>query len=171
MLTEEPWRSDEWPYDVLDGVHYVHSLVNRQHVINVASYMVRGVRFDLIIPLDEYDVQTAGVLREHFVLPGLTASEAHPFNDKLAMRVRTKAAGIPSKQPRASAVQTSPTWLNTPPVSIRGWSGRAWKWPACALNATLCRCCVAITPASWSVWPIRNILTCQLTPTRRWFGG
>lgn len=95
LLTEERWRGDEWPYDALDGVHYMHSLVNRQHVINAASYMARGVRFDLIIPLDEYDVQTAGVLREHFVMPGLTASEAHPFNDKLAMRVRTKAAGIP----------------------------------------------------------------------------
>ncbi len=95
LLTEERWRGDEWPYESLEGIHYMHSLANRQHVINAASYMARGLQFDLIIPLDEYEVQTAGALREHFVMPGMTASEAQPFNDKLAMRVRARAAGIP----------------------------------------------------------------------------
>ena len=55
----------------------------------------RGLKFDLIIPLDEYEVETAGILREHFQMPGMLASEARPFNDKLAMRVRARAAGIP----------------------------------------------------------------------------
>jgi len=96
LLTEERWRGEDWPYDVLDGIHYMHSLANRQHVINAASYMARGVRFDLIIPLDEYEVQTAGALREHFVMPGLTSCQAQPLNDKLAMRVRARAAGLPT---------------------------------------------------------------------------
>jgi hypothetical protein len=95
LLTEERWRGDEWPYESLDGVHYMHSMANRQHVINAASYMARGLKFDLIIPLDEYEVETAGILREHFQMPGMLASEARPFNDKLAMRVRARAAGIP----------------------------------------------------------------------------
>lgn len=94
LLTEERWRGDEWPYDALDGVHYMHSMANRQHVINAASYMARGLKFDLIIPLDEYEVETAGILREHFQMPGMLASEARPFNDKLAMRVKARAAGI-----------------------------------------------------------------------------
>jgi hypothetical protein len=95
LLTEERWRGDEWPYESLDGVHYMHSMANRQHVINAASYMARGLKFDLIIPLDEYEVETAGILREHFQMPGMLASEARPFNDKLAMRVKARAAGIP----------------------------------------------------------------------------
>jgi biotin carboxylase len=95
LLTEERWRGDEWPHDALDGVHYMHSMTNRQHVIHAASYMARGLKFDLIIPLDEYEVETAGILREHFQMPGMLASEARPFNDKLAMRVRARAAGIP----------------------------------------------------------------------------
>jgi biotin carboxylase len=95
LLTEERWRGDEWPYEALDGVHYMHSMANRQHVIHAASYMARGLKFDLIIPLDEYEVETAGILREHFQMPGMLASEARPFNDKLAMRVRARNAGIP----------------------------------------------------------------------------
>lgn len=94
LLTEERWRDDEWPHESLDGIHFMHSTANRAHVINAASYMARGVKFDLIIPLDEYDVETAGILREHFQMPGMLASEARPFNDKLAMRVRARAAGI-----------------------------------------------------------------------------
>ncbi len=95
LLTEERWRGEEWPYDALDGVHYMHSLAIRQHVIHAASYMMRGVAFDLIVPLDEYEVETAGLLREHFQLPGMTASQARRFSDKLAMRVHAQAAGIP----------------------------------------------------------------------------
>lgn len=95
LLTEERWHDDDWPHESLDGIHFMHSMANRAHVINAASYMARGLKFDLIIPLDEYEVETAGVLREHFQMPGMLASEAQPFNDKLAMRVRARAAGIP----------------------------------------------------------------------------
>lgn len=95
LLTEERWRDDEWPHESLDGIHFMHSMANRAHVINAASYMARGLKFDLIIPLDEYEVETAGILREHFQMPGMLASEARPFNDKLAMRVRARNAGIP----------------------------------------------------------------------------
>jgi hypothetical protein len=123
LLTEERWRGDDWPYDALDGVHYMHSMANRGHVINAASYMARGVKFDLIIPLDEYEVETAGVLREHFQMPGMVASQARPFNDKLAMRVRAKAAGIavPDFTPvfnydalRDWMARTPPPWLLKP---------------------------------------------------------
>ncbi len=123
LLTEERWRDEEWPYESLEGIHYMHSLANRQHVINAASYMARGLQFDLIIPLDEYEVQTAGALREHFVMPGMTASEAQPFNDKLAMRVRAKAAGIPVPEftpvfnydvLRAWMAHVPPPWLLKP---------------------------------------------------------
>jgi hypothetical protein len=94
LLTEERWRGDDWPYDQLDGVHYMHSLVNRQHVINAVSWMSRALKFDLIFPLDEYEIETAAVLREHLQMPGVGVSAAHVFNDKLAMRNRAQAAGI-----------------------------------------------------------------------------
>ncbi len=94
LLTEERWRGDAWPYEALDGVHYMHSLNNRQHVINTVAWMNRGLRIDLIMPLDEYEIETAAVVREHLQMPGMSVSAAHVFNDKLAMRVRAAAAGI-----------------------------------------------------------------------------
>jgi hypothetical protein len=94
LLTEERWRGDAWPYDLLDGVHYMHSLVNRQHVINTVAWMMRGMQVDILMPLDEYEIETAAVLREHFQMSGTGVSEAHVFNDKLAMRFRAQAAGI-----------------------------------------------------------------------------
>ncbi|RMG65844.1 MAG: ATPase [Chloroflexi bacterium] len=123
LLTEERWRDDAWPYESLEGIHYMHSLANRPHVLNAASYMARGLQFDLIIPLDEYEVQTAGALREHFIMPGMTASEAQPFNDKLAMRARAQAAGIPTPEftpvfnydvLRAWMARVPPPWLLKP---------------------------------------------------------
>ncbi len=95
LLTEERYRGDEWPYESLDGVHYMHSLSNRQHVINAVAWMSRGMRIDILMPLDEYEIETAAVLREHFQMPGLGVSQAHVFNDKLAMRVRARAADVP----------------------------------------------------------------------------
>lgn len=95
LLTEDRWRGDEWPYEQLDGVHYMHSLTNRQHVINTVAWMARGMKIDLIMPLDEYEIETAAVVREHMQMPGTGVSAAHVFNDKLAMRMRASAAGVP----------------------------------------------------------------------------
>lgn len=95
LLTEERWRNDDWPHDSLDGTHYMHSLADRRHVINTVAWMNRGMKIDLIHPLDEYEIETAAVLREHLQMPGIDASQTRVFNDKLAMRIRAKAAGIP----------------------------------------------------------------------------
>jgi biotin carboxylase len=50
---------------------------------------------DAIVPLDDYDVETAAALREHLRLPGLGETGARYFRDKLAMRTQASAAGIP----------------------------------------------------------------------------
>ncbi len=94
LLTEERWRHEDWANQHLDGAHYMHSLVNRQHVINTVAWMMRGQKFDLIIPLDEYEIETAATLREYFQIPGIGVSDAHVFNDKLAMRMRAQAAQL-----------------------------------------------------------------------------
>ncbi|MCS6774828.1 MAG: hypothetical protein NZ693_12065 [Thermoflexales bacterium] len=123
LLTEDRWRGEDWPYDALEGIHYMHSLAIRQHVLYAASYMARGVQFDLIIPLDEYEVETAALLREHFQLSGLTVSQARLFTDKLAMRNRARSAGVPVPEftpvlnydvLRAWMARVSPPWLLKP---------------------------------------------------------
>jgi biotin carboxylase len=50
---------------------------------------------DLFVPLDEYEVETVALLREHLRMDGRSWSETQYFRDKLAMRMRTRAGGIP----------------------------------------------------------------------------
>jgi biotin carboxylase len=46
------------------------------------------------VPLDEYDQETAALLREHLRNPGMGDTTARYFRDKLAMRVKARTEGI-----------------------------------------------------------------------------
>ena len=50
---------------------------------------------DKVVGLDEFDVLTAAMVREHLNLPGMTRSHALRFRDKLTMRNIASKAGIP----------------------------------------------------------------------------
>jgi biotin carboxylase len=67
---------------------------NPLHLRNAVSYLARTRVFDLIAPLDDFDVELAAMLREHLRIPGMGVSLAHYFRDKLAMRMRASEAGI-----------------------------------------------------------------------------
>jgi biotin carboxylase len=58
------------------------------------SYLARTRVFDRIVPLDDFDVELAAMLREHLRVPGMGETTAHYFRDKLAMRLRAAEAGI-----------------------------------------------------------------------------
>jgi biotin carboxylase len=47
-----------------------------------------------VIALEEFDVVTAALMREHLCLPGLSSSAAKCFRDKLSMAVHSRRAGI-----------------------------------------------------------------------------
>jgi biotin carboxylase len=47
------------------------------------------------VALEEFDVITAGLIREHLQVPGMTGTTARRFRDKLAMRVHACADGVP----------------------------------------------------------------------------
>ncbi|MBX7212382.1 MAG: hypothetical protein K1X39_00075 [Thermoflexales bacterium] len=94
LLTEERWRDGDWPHDCLSDIYYMPSLANKQHVINAVSYFARSTVIDRILPLDDYEVDTAATLREHLRIPGMGDTTARYFRDKLAMRVKASEAGI-----------------------------------------------------------------------------
>src|SRR5207248_10209217 len=50
---------------------------------------------DKVVGLDEFDVLTAAMTREHLNLPGMSRSHAVRFRDKLTMRNIADRAGIP----------------------------------------------------------------------------
>ena len=94
LLTREKFRDAEWPRESLDDVFFMPSLENVPHVLNAVSYLARGQAIDQIVPLDDFEVETAGFLREHLRLPGMGVSLARHFRDKLAMRTVAAAAGV-----------------------------------------------------------------------------
>jgi biotin carboxylase len=95
LLTEERLADSPWAHDSIDEFLTTPDLENREWVINTVSYLARARQFDAIIPLDEYDVAMAAVLREHLAIPGAGVSESRRFRDKLAMRIAAAEVGIP----------------------------------------------------------------------------
>ncbi len=95
LVTTESCRYEPWAKEALDGFYVTPSFENRRHLVNTVAWLHRERPFDRIVALDDYDVEVAAHLREHFRLPGLGDSEARLYRDKLAMRVRAQALGIP----------------------------------------------------------------------------
>jgi hypothetical protein len=95
LLTREKLLNHPWPRQALTQIYGQGNDATLQDQINAVSYLARNVRIDRLVPLDDYDVETAAAMREHLRLPGMGDSIARHFRDKLAMRVRARDAGIP----------------------------------------------------------------------------
>ena len=94
LLTLESLLGKPWAREYIDEVFGVHSLSNRRAVVNAVSFLARTRDIARIVPLDDYDVETAAHLREHLRIPGMGETTARYFRDKLAMRARARDRGI-----------------------------------------------------------------------------
>jgi biotin carboxylase len=95
LITRESQAEEDWPRESINEIFFMPSLRKFPDIIYAVSYIARSRVIDQIFALDDYDVETAGALRDHLCLPGMGASHARRFRDKLAMRTYTQAAGIP----------------------------------------------------------------------------
>lgn len=95
LLAKENTSEEDWPRDSIDEIFFMPDLLKRPDILYAVSYIARNRLIDQVIALDDYDVITAGALRDHLLLPGLSESHARRFRDKLTMRVVTGAAGLP----------------------------------------------------------------------------
>lgn len=94
LLTVEKLADAAWPRESIDQIFLMPDLSKLPDVIYAVSYLARSHRIDAIVPLDEYDVEMAAILREHMRLPGMDFSQTKVFRDKLAMRVRAQEKGV-----------------------------------------------------------------------------
>jgi biotin carboxylase len=94
LLTLESLRTADWPRDALEDLATMPSGLSRDQVLNTASWMARGRRFDRVVALDEFDLETAAALREHMRIPGMGLTTAACYRDKLAMRVIARGLGF-----------------------------------------------------------------------------
>jgi hypothetical protein len=95
LLTVEFLRQSPWPREALDDLFVMPNFDDLNEAIKGVAYLMRRERITCIVALDDYDVEIGASLREHFRLPGVGASAARYFRDKLAMRVRARELGIP----------------------------------------------------------------------------
>lgn len=95
LLTDEKLRHADWPRDAVDEFFYIRRDMPVSDVRLGAAHLARRERIDRIVALDDFDVELAAMLREHLFVPGMGETTGRAFRDKLAMRRRARAAGMP----------------------------------------------------------------------------
>jgi biotin carboxylase len=93
-VTMEKLRDADWPRESVDEFFYLPDDYKLEDLIRGVSYVARTREIDRIVPLDDFDVETAAALREHLRIPGMGDTTARYFRDKLAMRVKARDHGI-----------------------------------------------------------------------------
>lgn len=96
LLTVESALGEPWARHACDAVHAVNNFHDRRGLVNAVAYLMRSRKIDRIVALDDFDIEVAAFLREHFRLTttGHGESLARFFRDKLAMRTRARQLGI-----------------------------------------------------------------------------
>jgi biotin carboxylase len=94
LATNDRNKDEAWPHEYIDEFFHMPDLGKRPDITHAIAYLARSRQIDLIVALDDFDVETAAHLREHFRLPGMGDSLARKFRDKLAMRTTARNAGV-----------------------------------------------------------------------------
>lgn len=94
LVTKEKMLDEEWPRDCIDQLMAVPNNADALLFIDLVNFLARERKPDRVVALEEFDVMTAALIREHFCLPGMNSSSARTFRDKLRMAEAAKAAGV-----------------------------------------------------------------------------
>jgi biotin carboxylase len=94
LITKEKMLQEDWPRDCIDKLMAVPNDADALLFIDLVAFLARELKPDRIIALEEFDVMTAALIREHFCLPGMNSSTSRTFRDKLRMAEAAKAAGV-----------------------------------------------------------------------------
>lgn len=91
---KEKMLQEDWPRESLADLIAVPNDAGPALMIDLTAFIERRVKVDRVVALEEFDVMTAALIREHFCLPGMSSSTAKTFRDKFRMAEAAKAAGI-----------------------------------------------------------------------------
>lgn len=98
LLTNKSLEGKSWPKESIDEFFYLENVDNSfstyQTIIEGTAYISRSRKIDLVVALDDFDVEKAALVREHFRIPGMGQTTARYFRDKLAMRIQANDNGI-----------------------------------------------------------------------------
>lgn len=98
LLTDSKLKDKPWPKDSIDEFFYLDKIENTfdvyQTIIQGLSGLFRTKKIDLVVALDDFDVEKAALVREHFRISGMGQTTARYFRDKLAMRIQARDCDI-----------------------------------------------------------------------------
>jgi carbamoylphosphate synthase large subunit len=96
LLTIESALQEKWARHACDDVFAINNFHDRRALINAVAFLMQSRKIDRIVALDDFDIEVAAHLREHFRLTatGHGESAARLFRDKLAMRMKAHEIGI-----------------------------------------------------------------------------
>jgi biotin carboxylase len=123
LLTSERLREADWPRESIDETFYIPRDIGQEELLKGVSHVARTHRLDRIVALDDFDVETAALLREHLRVPGMGQTTARYFRDKFAERMKARNFGIPvpdfvhvlnDEQIRSFADATPLPWILKP---------------------------------------------------------
>lgn len=94
LLTVNKLREGDWPKDILAGFRTAPEELSPHEMLPYITRLAKHLRIDRIVPLDEFDLETAALAREHLRIPGMGQTATRYFRDKLAMRERASRGGV-----------------------------------------------------------------------------
>lgn len=99
LITSKKLENESWPREAIDEIFYMQEFGNNQwnidDLISGIAYLLQSKKIDRVVALDDFEVEKATLIREHFRIPGMGQSTGRYFRDKLAMRIKASEANIP----------------------------------------------------------------------------
>jgi biotin carboxylase len=120
LITKEKMLQEGWPRESLDDLIALPNDADVLLVLDLAAFLARKAKPDRVIALEEFDVVTAALIREHLCLPGMNSSRAKVFRDKMAMAVTAAAAqlDVPAFVPLINTAEIGEFMTRVPPPWI-----------------------------------------------------
>ncbi len=95
LLTREKLLDREWARESLDELLAIPGKTSVSAYLMAATHVARTRQISRVVALEEYDIVTAAHIREHLCVPGMGATTARCFQDKLAMRAKGRSLRLP----------------------------------------------------------------------------
>ncbi len=93
LITKEKMLKEDWPRESLDDLIAVPNDAGPALMIDLAAYIARKLKVHRVVALEEFDVMTAALIREHLCLEGMSSSCAKTFRDKFRMAEAAQSRG------------------------------------------------------------------------------
>ncbi|HQZ97437.1 MAG TPA: ATP-grasp domain-containing protein [Pyrinomonadaceae bacterium] len=95
LVTRKKLLDSAWPWTAINDAKTVDDDAGVMDYVRAVTNLAGSRPIHKVVGLDEFDVLTAAMTREHLNLPGISRSYALRFRDKLTMRSIAHNAGIP----------------------------------------------------------------------------